>query len=284
MSLPFKIAGVTGWPVAHSRSPLIHNYWLSKYGIKGAYGLFPVQPGQLEVAIKGMLALGIVGSNVTIPHKVEAMKLMDHVDPLAQRMGAINTIVVTEKGELHGFNNDGYGYIQSLKDANPEWRADSGPICVLGSGGAARAIVLSLLDQGAKEIRLMNRTQAKAEALRDEFSLDGPYKGSISVYSWSERHEALDSVSLLVNTTNQGMHGQPELDIRLERLPHSAMVSDAIYIPLETPLIAAAKARGHVTVSGLGMLLNQARPAFKAWFGVMPEITPELMQMIVATL
>ena len=283
-SLPFKMAGVMGWPVAHSRSPIIHNYWLSKYNLKGAYGLFPVQPGHLDAAIKGMLALGIVGSNVTIPHKVEAMKLMDHVDPLAKRMGAINTIVISEEGELQGFNNDGFGYIQSLKDANPNWSANSGPICVLGAGGAARAIVLSLLDQGAKEIRLMNRTQSKADALAAEFSHDGPYKGTIKVYPWSEREEALDSVSLLVNTTNQGMHGQPELEIRLDRLPKEAMVSDAIYIPLETPLLKAAAARGHVTVSGLGMLLNQARPAFKAWFGVLPEITPELRQMIIATL
>ncbi len=284
MSLPFKIAGVTGWPVAHSRSPLIHNYWLAKYGIKGAYGLFPVKPGDLEAAIKGMVALGIVGSNVTIPHKVDAMKLMDHVDPLAKRMGAINTIVVTPDGELQGFNNDGYGYIQSLKDANPHWSATTGPICVLGAGGAARAIVLSLLDQGAKEIRLMNRTKGKAEALQQEFSLDGPNQGAVQVYSWNERHEALDGASLLVNTTNQGMHGQPDLEIELDRLPLAAMVSDAIYIPLETPLLKAAGARGHVTVSGLGMLLNQARPAFKAWFGVLPEITPELRQMIIATL
>jgi shikimate dehydrogenase len=284
MSLPFKMAGVMGWPVAHSRSPIIHNYWLSKYELKGAYGLFPVQPGNLDAAIKGMLALGIVGSNVTIPHKVEAMKLMDHVDPLAKRMGAINTIVITPEGQLQGFNNDGFGYIQSLKDANAQWRADAGPIAVLGAGGASRAIVLSLLDQGAKEIRLMNRTQSKAQDLADEFSNDGPYKGAIKVLPWAERQEALESVSLLVNTTNQGMHGQEPLSIDLSHLPAQAMVSDAIYIPLETPLLKAARERGHITVNGLGMLLNQARPAFKAWFGVLPEITPELRQLIVATL
>ena len=277
MENKFVLAGVMGWPVAHSRSPVLHNHWIRQYGLQGAYGLFPVQPGRLEDAVRGLRALGLAGCNITIPHKVDAMALMDHVDPLARRMGAINTIVVGADGSLNGFNNDGFGYIQSLKDAKPDWRASDEPITVLGAGGAARAVVLSLLDQGAPQIRLLNRTRAKAEALASEFG------AAVQVFDWSERHEALAGVALLVNTTNQGMHGQPDLALKLDRLPTTALVSGVIYIPLETPLLAAARARGNATVNGLGMLLNQARPAFQAWFGVMPEITDELRRAILAT-
>ena len=277
MANNYVMAGVMGWPVAHSRSPVIHNHWIRQYGLQGAYGLFPVQPNKLEDAIRGLPALGLAGCNITIPHKVNAMKLMDVVDPLARRVGAINTIVVTPEGALHGFNNDGFGYIQSLVDAKPDWKANAGPVTVLGAGGAARAVVLSLLDQGASEIRLLNRTRDKAQALCDEFG------AGIQVVDWSERHEALSGLALLVNTTNQGMHGEPELDLRLDLLPSTTLVSDAIYIPLETALLRNARLRGNATVNGLGMLLNQARPAFHAWFGVMPEITPELQQAIMAT-
>ena len=278
MGNTFVMAGVMGWPVAHSRSPVIHNHWIRQYGLQGAYGLFPVRPDKLEDAIRGLPALGLAGCNVTLPHKVDAMQFMDVVAPLARRMGAINTIVVTPEGALHGFNNDGYGYIQSLRDARPDWQASAGPATVLGAGGAARAVVLSLLDQGATEIRLLNRTRAKAQALADEFG------AGVQVVNWSERHEALAGIALLVNTTNQGMHGEPDLDLRLDRLPQTALVSDAIYIPLETALLQAARLRGNATVNGLGMLLNQARPAFQAWFGVLPEITPALQQAILATL
>ena len=278
MAHKYVMAGVMGWPVAHSRSPTIHNHWIRQYGLQGAYGLFSVQPDKLEDAIRGLPALGLAGCNITIPHKVNAMKLMDVVDPLARRMGAINTIVVTPEGALHGFNNDGFGYIQSLLDAKPDWKADAGPVTVLGAGGAARAVVLSLLDQGATEIRLTNRTRGKAQALCDEFG------SGIQVVDWSERHDALNGVALLVNTTNQGMHGEPELDLQLDQLHTTALVSDAIYVPLETALLRNARLRGNATVNGLGMLLNQARPAFNAWFGVMPEISPELVQAIMATL
>jgi shikimate dehydrogenase len=205
------------------------------------------------------------------------MKLVDWIDPLAQRMGAINTIVVQADGALHGFNNDGYGFIQSLRDAQPNWRADAGPAVVLGAGGAARAIIVSLIDQGATEIRVLNRTRAKADALAQEFGT------TITALDWSARHEALAGAALLVNTTSQGMHHEPALDLNLTDLPADTLVSDAIYIPLETPLLAAAKQRGNTTVNGLGMLLNQARPAFHAWFGIMPDITPELNKIVINT-
>jgi shikimate dehydrogenase len=273
----FKLVGIMGMPVVQSRSPILHNYWIRKYNLKGAYGHFPVQVENIETAIRGLSALGIAGCNITQPHKLLAMKLMDQLSPLAERIGAINCIVRQADGSLHGYNNDGIGFIQSLRDVKPNWRANEGPIVVLGSGGAARAVVISLLDEGAQEIRLINRTRAKA----DELAAVDP--SVIKTYSWDERHAALAGAALLTNTTNQGMHGQPALDIRLDELPTSAMVSDLIYIPLETPLLAAARARGHVTVNGLGLLLNQAIPAFEAWFGVKPEITDELRNAVLAT-
>jgi shikimate dehydrogenase len=273
----FVLAGVMGWPVAHTRSPAIHNHWIAKHGLKGAYVQLPVHPDRLEAAIRGLPALGFAGCNVTVPHKVSAMQYMDEVHPAAQRVAAINTIVVQPDGRLLGMNNDGAGYIQSLRDADAAWRGDTGPALVLGAGGAARAIVVALLDEGAPEVRIANRTQEKAQALADAFG------SRVKVVPWAERNAAMAGASLLVNTTTQGMHGQDSLDVQLHDLPAQAMVSDAIYIPMETPLLAQARLRGHRTVNGLGMLLNQARPAFAAWFGVLPEVTPELRAVVQAT-
>ena len=274
----FVLAGVMGWPVAHTRSPAIHNFWIRQYGLLGAYVQLPVKPERLTDAVRGLPALGFAGCNITVPHKVAAMSLVDELHPVAQRIAAINTIVVREDGSLLGMNNDGVGYIQSLRDADATWRGDAGPVLVLGAGGAARAVVVSLLDEGAPEVRLCNRTRARAEELAA--ALNSP---RVRVVDWSERNAAMAGVALLVNTTTQGMHGQPDLEVQLHDLPASALVSDAIYIPLETPLLATARVRGHRTVNGLGMLLNQARPAFEAWFGVRPEITPELLQAVKAT-
>ena len=274
----YGLAGVLGWPVAHSRSPKIHSYWISKYGLLGAYVQLPVAPGQLGLALPGLAALGFRGCNITLPHKVDALHLVDALDANAARIGAINTIVVQGDGSLKGFNNDGFGYVQSLLDAKPDWRADAGPVAVLGAGGAARAVVLSLADRGAREIRLLNRTPEKAQALANEFG------APVRALPWSQRHAALADVAMLVNTTSQGMQGQPALDLDLAALPLHALVSDVIYVPMQTPLLAAARQRGNATVNGLGMLLNQARPAFEAWFGVMPEITAELRQAIEAGL
>ena len=273
----FVLAGVMGWPVAHTRSPAIHNHWIAQYSLKGAYVQLPVQPQNLEAAIRGLPALGFAGCNITVPHKVNAMQLMDTLHPAARRVAAINTVVVQADGSLLGMNNDGYGYIQSLRDAQPDWRGDAGPALVMGAGGAARAIVVALLDEGVPEVRLCNRTQEKAQALKDAFG------DRVTVVPWADRNSAMAGVRLLVNTTTQGMHGQPALDVALDDLPAEALVSDAIYIPLETPLLAAARQRGHQTVNGLGMLLNQARPAFQAWFGVQPELTPGLMAAVQAT-
>lgn len=274
---PYQLAGVMGWPVAHSRSPVIHAHWIEEHRLRGAYVLLPVQPDKIEQALRALPTLGFAGCNLTIPHKVAAMGIVDHLEPLARRIGAANTIVVGADGSLSGRNTDAFGFIQSLRDAVPAWRANTGPACVMGAGGAARAVIAGLLDEGATEIRLSNRSDAKAVDMAQEF---GPL---VHAVPWAERHDALAGVALLVNTTNQGMHGQPALDLDLHALPATALVSDIVYVPLETPLLTTAKARGNTTVNGLGMLLNQARPAFEAWFGVLPAISPALLTKVVAT-
>ncbi|HEY8244823.1 MAG TPA: shikimate dehydrogenase [Casimicrobiaceae bacterium] len=273
----FGLAGIIGMPVAHSRSPIVHNYWLEEHGLPGRYVLLPVKPERLADALKGLVALGFRGVNVTTPHKQAVMPLLDHVDAMATKIGAVNTIVVQPDGTLRGFNNDGNGFVQSLRDEKADWRPDEGPIVVVGAGGASRAILVALTAQGAKEIRLVNRTRDTADALARE--LGGPIK----VVPWDERAHALADASTLINATTQGSAGKPPLDLPLDTLPRHAIVGDAIYVPPETPLLAAAKARGNRTVNGLGMLLNQARPAFQAWFGPMPTISPGLKRAIAAT-
>lgn len=274
----FKLAGVMGWPVAHSRSPKLHGYWLQHHGIAGAYVPLPVAPGRVGEALKGLVALGFAGCNVTIPHKLEVMKLVDNVDSLAQRIGAVNTVVVEKDGKLSGSNTDGYGFVESVRDVRKDWKADAGPVVVLGAGGGARAIVVTLIAEGAKDIRLLNRTSARAEELA---AAAGP---QVRALPWDKRAEALDGAALLVNTTSQGMVGQPPLEVALDALPKTALVSDIVYNPLVTPLLAAAKARGNIVADGLGMLLHQARPAFRAFYGVMPEVTPDLRKTIEASL
>jgi len=273
----FGLAGIIGWPVAHSRSPVLHNFWIEQYGLRGRYVPLAVLPERLPQALAGLVALGFRGCNVTTPHKLAVMSEIAHVDPMAKRIGAVNTIVVEPDGSLRGFNNDGNGFVQSIRDARPQWQPAQGPIVVLGAGGASRAVVAALAHQGAREIRLANRTFEKAQQMADEY---GP---PVIAVPWKQREAALDGAALLANATNQGMAGKPPLEIRLDALPRDAIVGDLIYTPPETPLLAAARERGNLTVNGLGLLLNQARPAFHAWFGVMPEITPGLKHAIEAT-
>jgi shikimate dehydrogenase len=274
----FKAAGLIGWPVFQSRSPALHRYWLDKYAIPGAYLPMPVQPGQVADALRGLRALGFAGCNVTIPHKEDAARLVDRLDPAGKRMGAINLVVVEDDGSLSGYNKDGYGFIENLRDGKKDWRAGAGPAVVLGGGGGARSVVASLIDEGAPEIRLANRTRSRADALAAAFG------AKVHVMDWQDRHAALAGCALLVNTTNQGMIGQAVLDLDLEGLPTNALVCDIIYNPLETKLLADAKARGNAVVNGLGMLLHQARPAFEAWWGVLPEITADLRASVEATI
>jgi len=271
-----KLAGVFGWPVAHSRSPRLHGYWLQRHAIDGAYLPFAVRPENLAAALKAIPVLGLKGVNLTLPHKEAALGLMDGVSEEARRIGAINTIVVDGEGRLEGRNTDGYGFLAHLKASVPGWRAASGPAVLLGAGGAARAIAVALLDAGVPELRLVNRTAARAAALAQALG------GGIAVVPWPNRASALEGAALLVNGTTLGMTGQPPLDLDLARLPREAPVYDVVYAPLETPLLAAARTRGHAIVDGIGMLLHQARPGFAAWFGVEPEVTAELRSFVLA--
>ena len=273
----FLLAGVMGDPVMHSRSPAIFAYWLSKCGLAGCYLPLAIKPAGLPSALRALPALGFSGTNLTIPHKEAALAIVDRVDPVARRIGAINCVVVAPDGTLAGSNYDAFGYIASVREAQPRWRPDTGPIVVLGAGGSARAVVVGLIDEGARDIRVVNRTLARAQVLASDLG------GAVKAVPWDERHAAMADAAMLINTTSQGMSGQPPLDLALDTLPATALVSDIIYIPRETPLLAAARARGNPTVNGLGMLIHQARPAFQAWFGIMPEATPELRAMIEAT-
>ena len=266
-----KLAGVMGWPVGHSLSPRLHNYWLGEYDIDGAYVPLPVKPDDLKDALRALPRLGFKGVNLTVPHKEAAAGIVDRLDKAAERVGAVNTVVVTPAGELIGDNTDGYGFIENLKaDAPAGWKADRGPAVVLGAGGAARAIAVALADAGAREIRIVNRSRDRGRALVRDLG-----RGTVYV-PWTERASVLKDATLLVNATSLGMAGGAALDIGLDALPVKAVVNDIVYSPLKTPLLKAAAKRGNPTVDGIGMLLHQARPGFRDWFGVRPKVTPAL--------
>ncbi len=265
-----KRVGVIGWPIDHSLSPRVHGYWLAEHGIDGEYLPLAVEPKDLAATLRGLAGRGFAGVNVTVPHKQATAALMQSLDPAARRLGAVNTVVVGPDGALAGGNTDGFGFIENLKSGAPGWRADAGPAVVLGAGGAARAIVAALLDAGAPEVRVVNRTLGRAERLAADIG------GAIAASPWENRAGELEGAALLVNATSLGMTGNPPLALDLAKLPAAAVVTDIVYAPLETPLLKAAKARGNRVVDGLGMLLHQARPGFQAWFGVAPKVTPAL--------
>jgi shikimate dehydrogenase len=274
----FLLAAVMGWPISQSRSPMLHNFWFAQHGLNGSYVPLAIPPERLQAALRALPALNFSGCNLTIPLKQDAMKIVDEIDITARKIGAISCVTVRPNGTLAGSNNDWYGFVHNILELVPDWRADAGPVAVMGAGGGARAVVYGLIERGARQIRLCNRTQARAQTLAREFG------GPIHVLPWEERHDALSGVAMLVNATSQGMIGQAPLDLRLDKLPKSALVNDIIYIPRETPLVAAARARGNRTVTGLGMLLHQGIPAWKAWFGIEPKVTAELRAKIEATL
>lgn len=270
-------AAIIGHPVAHSRSPLIHGYWLKQHGIDGDYGRLDVAPEAIEAFLGDFAASGLVGANVTVPHKEAAFRAAQERDPVAQALGAVNTLWL-ENGTLHGANTDVHGFLANLDAAEPEWARALGEAVVLGAGGAARAVVYGLLSRGVDRVVVANRTLARAEALRQQFG------ARVLPLDWRDLAGRLNGCRLLVNTTSLGMKGQPPLDLDLSALSPDALVSDIVYVPLETPLLKAAKARGLKTVDGLGMLLHQAVPGFERWFGVRPEVTPELRALAVADL
>lgn len=270
-------ACVIGHPIGHSRSPLIHGYWLEQHGIAGAYGKRDVPHAELFSFVDDIRQGRLLGCNVTVPHKVAVMDLVDHVSPVARAIGAANTLWCADDG-VHATNTDVSGFMAHLEVSAPQWRADAGPAVVIGAGGAARAIVYGLREAGVPYIRVINRTLAKAEALRDDFG------DRVTPVVFDAVQEALSDARLVVNTSSLGMIGQPELAIDLSPVPTGGVVVDIVYAPLETALLRQARQRGLVAVDGLGMLLHQAVPGFELWFGIRPTVSPELRSMIVATL
>jgi shikimate dehydrogenase len=269
-------AGVIGWPIAHTKGPLLHGHWLQLHGIDGRYDRIPVRPEELAAFMQDLPKSGLRGVNITVPHKVTALDLVDDVTPAARAIGAINTVVVTPDGRLLGSNTDMFGFMENLRAGAPDFDFTAGPAVVLGAGGAARAVLAGLLAAGVPEIRLANRDAMKAA------DLAGRFGAAVRPVAWDGRAAALAGAHLLVNTTSLGMTGQPPLNLDLTALPPDALVHDIVYAPLITPLLAAARARGNPMVDGLGMLLHQARPGFTAWFGREVAVTPELRAAVLA--
>ena len=263
-------AGVMGWPVGHSLSPRLHGYWLAELGIDGTYEAIPVEPENFATKLKDLGKKGFRGVNVTVPHKQAALAAVDTADSQARRIGAVNTIVVGDDGTLSGSNSDGFGFIENLRSGPNDWYAAAGPAVMIGAGGAARAIAAALIDGGAPELRLINRTLSKAGAIARDIG------GPIETFAWEDRGRVLEGAALLVNATTLGMSGEHPLELDLTALPAGALVTDIVYTPLVTPLLKQAAAQGNPTRDGLGMLLHQARPGFAAWFGVEPRVTDGL--------
>lgn len=274
--IPPPLAGVIGSPVAHSLSPRLHGHWLSRYDIAGHYLAMDVNAADLPQILAAMPKMGFKGGNVTIPHKEAVLRLADEVSERAAAIGAANTLVFGDDGRLLADNTDGIGFLENLRAGAPGWSAAHGPAAVLGAGGAARAIVHALLDAGAPEIRLANRTMARAEALAEAF---GP---RVVVHDWTRLERMLDGAATLVNTTSLGMSGHPPLDFPRDALTPGMVVSDIVYAPLETELLRQARTAGAVAVDGLGMLIHQAVPGFERWFGRRPEVDPAVRDVLLA--
>ena len=260
------LAGVIGCPIAHSKSPRLHGHWLRSLGLPGHYIPMEVKPGDLQQALLGLSKLGFSGVNVTVPHKEAALQIADLVSDRASLIGAANTLTFQDDGRIHADNTDGYGFLANLQQQAPEWDPAAGPATVLGAGGAARAILSSLLEAGVPQIYLSNRTRARAEALREDFG------SKISVIDWVQAGNVLEESTTVVNTTSLGMTGHPELRVPLDGLQKGALVTDIVYTPLQTRLLREAEDMGCVTVDGLGMLIHQAVPGFERWFGQRPEV------------
>jgi shikimate dehydrogenase len=269
-----KKACVIGWPIAHSRSPLIHGYWLRTLGIDGAYDKVQVQVPDLPDFLASLSRHGYAGCNVTVPHKEAAYRLADEKHASATAVGAANTLWLQD-GKLHAANTDTYGFMTYLAARAPQWRTN-GPIAILGAGGAARAIVHGFLEAGVPEVLVFNRSLQRAQDLARHF---GP---KVTVHDWQQRNARAADAAVLVNTTSVGMKDEATLAIDMTRLPSDCVVADIVYVPLETPLLRQAKAAGLATVDGLGMLLHQAVPGFERWFGRRPEVTQDLYDLIAA--
>ena len=268
------LAGVIGSPVSHSKSPRLHEHWLRKYGLPGYYIPMDIAQKDLHEVIRALPKLGFVGVNITIPHKESVLSLADLVTDRAALIGAANTLIFRKDGKLHADNTDGYGFVENLRQGAPNWKPSSGPAAVIGAGGAARAVVASLIEVGVPEVRLSNRTRTRAEALRTEFG------GKVTVYDWVQAGNMLEGAVTVVNTSSLGMTGKPEFRVPLDALSPGAVVSDLVYTPLDTAFLKQARQIGCTTVDGLGMLLHQGAPAFERWFGQRPEVDDALRQVM----
>jgi shikimate dehydrogenase len=268
-----RVAGIAGWPVTYSRSPRLHGFWLQRHAIDGAYIPLPIRPDKFATAMRGLLAAGFAGANVTIPHKLAAFDICDSVDDTARRAGAVNTLVFRD-GKITGSNTDGYGFVANLRAHSVDPAA--GPALLLGAGGSARAVAAALQDAGV-QVTVANRTRTRAETLAHDLP-------GLRVIDWDARQAALGDHALVVNATPLGMVGHEPLELDLSRAPPSLAVADNVYVPLETSLLSAARARGLRSVGGLGMLLHQAVPGFHAWFGIEPQVDEELHQFVAADL
>ena len=271
---PPILAGVIGFPIGHSRSPIMHSHWLKKYGIHGHYIPISLSAPDFVAGIRSLPRLGFRGINITIPHKVSMLGLADSVTDRAALIGAVNTVTFKDDGSMRGDNTDGYGFIQNMRQNAPSWDPKSGPALVLGAGGAARAVISALLSEGVTELRLANRTRQRAELLADQFG------AKVQVVDWIHASDAVDGAMTIVNTTSLGMQGQPDLIIDLSAAPKAAVVTDLVYTPLNTPFLEGGAALGLHTVDGLGMLLYQGVPGFELWFGTRPEVDESLRMAI----
>lgn len=270
------LAGVIGSPIAHSKSPRLHRHWLAKYGIAGDYVPLHVDKDDLREVLRALPKMGFVGANVTIPHKVAVLDIADQVSDRATLIGAANTLIFHEDGKIIADNTDGYGFLANLKQGAPNWRPDLGPAAVLGAGGAARAVIVTLLDAGVPEILLANRTRTKADILRSEFG------SRVRVFEWVQAGNMIEAATTVVNTTSLGMVGSPELRVPLDGLQPRTVVTDLVYNPLRTHLLDEAEKAGCTVVDGLGMLLHQGVPGFERWFGVRSEVDQATRDAVLA--
>ncbi|MFC3088817.1 shikimate dehydrogenase [Tabrizicola soli] len=270
------LAAVIGHPIAHSRSPALHSYWLKRYGLPGHYIPIDIAPTDLAELIRTLPRLGFVGANITIPHKEAILHIADIVTDRAALIGAANTLIFRKDGKIQADNTDGSGFIANLRQNAPNWAPAAGPAMVLGAGGAARAVVAALIEVGVPEIRICNRTRPRADALRSDFG------AKVQVHEWVQAGNLLGDVATLVNTTSLGMTGKPDFRVSLDGLNPRALVTDLVYTPLQTQLLIEAEARGCTVVDGLGMLLHQAVPAFERWFGVRPEVDEATRKAVLA--
>jgi len=276
MTSQIPLAAVLGHPIGHSKSPRLHGHWLKRYGLPGYYVPIEVAPQNLAAAIESLRLLGFVGANVTLPHKEHVLELADLVTDRATLIGAANTLIFREDGKIHADNTDGYGFIENLKQGAPDWDPSTGPALVLGAGGAARAVVNALVEVGVPKIVISNRTRVKAERLAQDFGRRA------QVVDWVQLGNHIEASHTIVNTTSLGMENQPELRVPLDGLHPGQVVTDIVYAPLETKLLAEAARAGCTTVDGLGMLLHQAVPGFERWFGRRPEVDDALRAAVLA--